>query len=111
MKKECQIVGDLLPLFAENMVSEASREFIEGHIKNCEACRYALAREEQDISVPAETDTKGLQGVKNCIRKRTVFPVLLSVFLALTLFAAMAVDTGRRGDSFCGSNGGWYDPR
>ena len=43
-KKECGIVQDLLPLYAENMVSDASREMIEAHLPVCEDCTEAYRR-------------------------------------------------------------------
>lgn len=39
MKNECSIIRDLLPLYAENMVSPDTAEFVEEHLKGCEACR------------------------------------------------------------------------
>ena len=38
MKRECHIVGDLLPLYLENMVSEESAALIEEHFRVCESC-------------------------------------------------------------------------
>ena len=38
MKNECNIIKDILPLYAEKMVSEDTVDFIEEHLKNCPAC-------------------------------------------------------------------------
>lgn len=38
MKRECNIVRDLLPLYVENMASEETREFVEAHLSNCPEC-------------------------------------------------------------------------
>lgn len=35
---KCNIVKDLLPLYADNMLSEESREFVERHVKTCASC-------------------------------------------------------------------------
>ena len=43
-KKECEIVQDLLPLYAENMVSEGSRQMIEEHLPGCEDCSAAYQK-------------------------------------------------------------------
>lgn len=91
MMKECQIVLDLLPLYAENMVSEASREFVERHLQGCPDCAMKLEKVLEKLPIPMETEVSGLKKVKSSLRKRTVFPVLLSVFLALTLLAGLAV--------------------
>ena len=39
MKTSCNIIEDLLPLYVDDMVSEDSRQLIEGHLKTCPACR------------------------------------------------------------------------
>ena len=38
-KKECDIIRDLLPSYVDNICSEASKEWIEAHLAECEACR------------------------------------------------------------------------
>ena len=43
-KKECEIVQDLLPLYAENMVSPASKEMIEAHLPGCADCSAVYGR-------------------------------------------------------------------
>lgn len=42
MSKECDIIRDLLPLYADEVVSDASREIIEEHLPGCPACREYL---------------------------------------------------------------------
>ena len=42
MKISCNIIGDLLPLYIEEQVSEESKFMIEEHLKECETCRLFL---------------------------------------------------------------------
>lgn len=42
MKTECSIVRDLLPLYAEDMVSEETAQYVSGHIKSCPECKSEL---------------------------------------------------------------------
>ncbi len=39
MKTDCCIVRDILPLYAENMVSEETAELIKEHLSQCDECR------------------------------------------------------------------------
>ena len=39
MKMECDIIRDLMPLYAENMVSEKSREAVDSHLEECAECK------------------------------------------------------------------------
>ena len=41
MKTNCDIIRDLLPLYAEHITSEASNALVEEHLAECEACRHA----------------------------------------------------------------------
>lgn len=41
MKNECNIIRDILPLYAEQMVCEDTAEWIETHLKNCPDCQKA----------------------------------------------------------------------
>lgn len=42
--KECDIARDLMPLYAEELTSPGSRDFLEGHLEKCEACRAVWQR-------------------------------------------------------------------
>lgn len=39
MRIDCDIIKDLLPLYAENMVSEKSKSMVEEHLAECEDCK------------------------------------------------------------------------
>ena len=42
IKNECEIVRDLLPLYAENMVCGETAEFVRDHLEGCASCRAEL---------------------------------------------------------------------
>ena len=42
MKNDCSIVKDLMPLYAEGIVSAETKEFIDDHFQSCENCRKLL---------------------------------------------------------------------
>lgn len=44
MSKECDIIRDLLPLYADDVVSAASREIIEDHLPGCPDCAEYLKK-------------------------------------------------------------------
>lgn len=58
MKLPCAVIRDLLPLYAENMVSAETRALTENHLASCEACRDALsAMTQQEPDVQFRLDT------------------------------------------------------
>ena len=44
MNNECNVVRDLLPLYADDVCSAASREFIEKHLPECPECTAELEK-------------------------------------------------------------------
>ena len=42
MKKECEIIRDILPLYVDDACSDSSREIIEEHLKECPDCAAYL---------------------------------------------------------------------
>ena len=57
MKNECSIVRDILPLYAEKMVSKDTAEFVKGHLENCPICRAELEKLREPVEVQAELQT------------------------------------------------------
>ena len=88
MNKDCSIVQDLLPLYAEDMLREETKEFVEGHLAQCEACRTELAALKTEDVTPASVSAQPLRSLKKQLRRKKFTAVLLAVTLALTLAAA-----------------------
>ena len=42
MSNKCNLIKDILPLYAEDMVSTDTREFVSDHLESCEKCRAEL---------------------------------------------------------------------
>ncbi|MDO4565232.1 MAG: zf-HC2 domain-containing protein [Clostridia bacterium] len=89
MKHNCEIIQDLLPLYADELASPSTRELVEEHLKDCEACKSALdgmRGEKKPVTAAAPLNT-----VKRAMRKRRVDAVGLGVCLAfLILFVVFA---------------------
>ena len=51
MDKTCSIVQDLLPLYEEDMLREETKEFVDGHLAQCAACRAELDAKRPDVNV------------------------------------------------------------
>lgn len=86
MNISCNVIDDLLPLYAENLTSEESKQLVEEHLMNCEGCSKQLAALRRQ-SMLREAGTTSLRRVKQAIRRRRMLAVL-SVFLFLTTFLA-----------------------
>lgn len=87
MDKNCSIVQDLLPLYAEDMVREETKEFVAGHLSQCETCRAELGALKADVK-PAPVSAQPLRDLKRQLQRKRLTAVLLAVSLALTLATA-----------------------
>ena len=84
MSKDCSIVQDLLPLYAEDMLREETKKFINGHLSQCAACRAELDALRADVK-PQPVSAQPLRELKKRLRRKKLTAVLLAVTLALTL--------------------------
>lgn len=87
MSKDCSIVQDLLPLYAEDMLREETKEYVDGHLSQCAACRAELDALKADVK-PAPVSAQPLRDLKRQLRRKKMTAVLLAVALALTLATA-----------------------
>lgn len=61
MYKDCDLVKDMLPLYAEQLLSDGSREFIDAHCDGCAACsaeRDALLERNAEGKQKAEREER-----------------------------------------------------
>ena len=49
----CEVIRDLLILYADDCCSKESKALVEEHLQSCQACREAL-KELRDVSPVAE---------------------------------------------------------
>ena len=89
MKLSCNIIRDLLPLYAEGMISSDSREVVEEHLCDCAPCRNVLAQLRQETVVPTQTDTAPLEHLGRNIRRRRVSAAVLAILITATVLFAV----------------------
>ena len=87
MNKDCSIVQDLLPLYAEDMLREETKEFVDAHLAQCAPCRTELDALRVDVP-SAPVNAQPLRDLKRQLQRKKFTAVLLAVTLALTLAAA-----------------------
>ncbi len=51
MKHDCEVIRDLLPLYQDDVCSPKSREMVEEHLKECEACKKELEEIKKEIYI------------------------------------------------------------
>jgi len=96
MKYDCCIIKDLLPLYADNAISEKSHEIIEEHLHSCESCSEFLGtikkskRSRPKKELPRES--QAMRNIAKMMRRRLLKRIsmivgvfLLAIFLFLVL--------------------------
>ncbi|MCM1162089.1 MAG: zf-HC2 domain-containing protein [Roseburia sp.] len=88
----CNIVGDLLPLYYDEVVSEETKQAVSGHIATCQKCQkeYDLLKEK----LPQETGngqmTQDEERIKGFLQKIQKRGILRGVFIASIVAAFLA---------------------
>ncbi len=94
MSISCAIIRDILPLYAENVVSPETRQLVESHLCTCDGCKEVL----EGLKVPAveipanDAEVPGaLQRIRTMIRRRRIWTVLAAVLVVASIFLGIAV--------------------
>lgn len=90
MKNECSIVCDLLPLYAEDMVSEDTAELVKEHLGNCPTCRAELEKLRKPVQPVAaqhvpDIDAEPLKRLKKALLMEKVQAILCTAAVLLAL--------------------------
>ena len=87
MSLTCGIIKDLLPLYAENLCGDESREAVEAHLETCESCRSSLEGMRQKEST-SPLEALPLRSISQKIKRKQIRLVALALCLALFLITA-----------------------
>ena len=105
MKYSCSVVKDLLPLYHDNVCSEASRAIVEEHLLECDACKNEMGKidnEIYDIDLQKEKEDVVERYTKKFKRKSMLVGVALSGVLGIPVLVCLIVNiaTGNALDWF-----------
>ncbi len=93
MRNECNIICDLLPLYAEKMVSEDSAAFVEEHLKNCEKCSAELEHISRPDDIEINVSAEPMKRIKKKMLankiKTVVFTAIIVLIAAVCVFSML----------------------
>lgn len=83
-KINCNIIGDLLPLYVDGAVSEDTKKLVEEHLAECEECKKAAEDMGKELVLPVHetvraAETSFLQKMKKTWQKRRIRTAVISV--------------------------------
>ena len=90
-KIPCEVVQDLIPLYADNLVSEKTREIVDAHVARCPYCTKAFKQAKESFEDTFNCDTVNYEGkdvdylrkVRSSSRKKIIAGVCITLCLAL----------------------------
>lgn len=85
-KKNCELIKDLLPLYADEVCSEESRKTVAEHVSQCDDCRKELEKMGQHIAVGADKDIKIIKRIK---RRVWIERIVITGIIALMAFIGL----------------------
>jgi hypothetical protein len=86
MKVTCNIIKDILPLYAENMLSDDSSAMVEEHIEHCQECKASLDEMKSSNIIPKDTNASPLLKIKSKLNKKKAQLIILSAMLSIIVF-------------------------
>lgn len=86
----CNIIKDILPLYADNVVSQDTRELVEQHLASCPQCRKEYTLTKQELVLPAEQEASLLKAIKRKWRNKklriAVSSALITCLIVITAY-------------------------
>ena len=86
MNGKCEIIKDLLPLYADDVCSDESRKAVEEHINGCSDCKAELEKLRKNVPVSPQKDGEVLKRIKRRLR---IEKLAVGIISALTLCGAL----------------------
>lgn len=95
MKKSCDIVQDLLPLYLDDVLKRETAEFVKEHLKDCEKCNTVknelwkgqIWKHDQSIAqakpAPQEGEMEFVGRIRSWKRRTSVVGIVLIFLLSL----------------------------
>ena len=95
MKMECEVIRDLLPLYADDACSENSRSLVEEHLHECGACREMLEHIKQteiDERLQSERALVIRDGARQFRRRSAAVGSAVSGFFMIPILAYLVLN-------------------
>ena len=93
-KISCNVINDILPLYADEVVSEDTRVLVDEHLAECRECSQKLADLRRDIKADIEAEAveaekNAVVAVKKRIRVKKIITVIMSVIAGAVIISAI----------------------
>ena len=95
MKYSCDLISDLLPLYKDDICSEASRKIVEEHLEECVACKK-LFNDMSDVAIDEEIVKEKNEVIKSQAkffkRKSALAGSIIALIFAIPILVCLIVN-------------------
>lgn len=84
----CEVMADLITLYADDLCSLNSKELVEEHLTKCDSCKAKLEHYKASLDIENQEVSENVAPMKKVnkkLRSRKIVVIILSVILALIL--------------------------
>ena len=85
MKITCNVIEDLLPLYAEGLTSDDTNFLVEEHLKICKNCKRQLEDLQGPKEVPIDTNIEPFKKVEKKLFQKRIQTIALTIVLVLAI--------------------------
>ncbi len=89
--KNCDIVKDLIPSYAEGICSQATKEYVEEHLESCGNCRQVLEVYKANVLTGEKFEQRGLDGLKKIRKKMKYQNIVCYLVLVFLVYCGVQV--------------------
>ena len=82
----CEVIRDLLPLYADGVCSELSEKTVREHLAECRECAAELEKMNRKVSVEADKDISAIRKIK---KRMKLTKIAVAAVAALLLFSGL----------------------
>ena len=88
---KCTIIQDVLPLYIDGVVSQDTKEMVDGHLEHCDQCQKEYESMKRDLYIPVENKVSLFNNINRKWRKKKMMISIVSVIAtAIILYGAFA---------------------
>ena len=84
-KITCNVITDVLELYADGVVSEDTRQLVEEHLPECPPCSEKLELIKQSVAIPAQTEASPIKGIRKRIKKKNIIISAISFLIIVAI--------------------------
>ena len=88
-KMDCDIIRDLLPLYVDDVVSDATRQAVDDHLAGCPSCQQELVRLQRTLRLPLVQEAAPLRQLRRRWKQTKFRTALISILCTALLLGCL----------------------